>query len=154
MNKLYVFCVLFLIAACGTPASEWHGDWLGEVVEKITPKEQSFFTMTQAERYAHFEKTRNQDGADEVLDKTNRLKFTIISANSGTYPSAKAVTIDKNDNHQGFCIMHIVAENNGVMKKCSDFDNNTYFMTLKNNKISVRMVSGKDEELFTLTRSE
>jgi len=154
MNKLYVFCMLLILAACGTPASEWHGNWIGEVVEKTTPKEQSFSTMTQAELYAHFEKTKNQDGADDVQDKTNRLEFTILSANSSSNPSAKAVSIDINDDYQGFCIMYIVAENNGEMKECSDFDNNSYFMTLKNNKISVRKVSSKDEELFTLTRSE
>ena len=118
MNKLYVFCMLLVLAACGTPASEWHGNWIGEV------------------------------------DKTNRLEFTIMSANSSSNPSAKAVSLDINGDYKGLCIMYIVAENNGEIKECSDFDNNSYFMTLKNNKISVRIVSGIDEELFTLTRSE
>lgn len=115
MNKLYVFCMLLILAACGTPASEWHGDW---------------------------------------IDKTNRLEFTIQSANSSSNPSAKAVSLYINDDYQGFCIMYIVAENNGEIKECSDFDNTSFFMTLKNNKISVRTVSGEDEELFTLIRSE
>ena len=122
MNKLYMFCVLVLISACGTPASEWHGEWVSVSPEEYPewyspPKEteKSLATMTQAELFEHYKETTKEP---------DQYKLIISSANSDKNPSTKKIDVYRNDKRmEDFCIMTMrdETENMGDIKyNCND----------------------------------